>query len=140
MKAKKLLPLFMEEDHSKEEIQIVPMIDVMLFLLVFFMVYTLNVVPMLVQDIRLPSSTTVERKDVEESIKVYVKKDGTVVLENRELGLDALRSYLKGIRDKEKASVLIIADKDAQVQRVIDVIDVLKEEGISKVGLSGERK
>ncbi len=140
MKAKKLLPLFMEEDHSKEEIQIVPMIDVMLFLLVFFMVYTLNVVPMLVQDIRLPSSTTVERKDVEESIKVYVKKDGTVVLENRELGLDALRSYLKGIRDKEKASVLIIADKDAQVQRVIDVIDVLKEEGISKVGLSGEKK
>ncbi len=140
MKAKKLLPLFMEEDHSKEEIQIVPMIDVMLFLLVFFMVYTLNVVPMLVQDIRLPSSTTVERKDVEEPIKVYVKKDGTVVLENRELGLDALRSYLKGIRDKEKASVLIIADKDAQVQRVIDVIDVLKEEGISKVGLSGERK
>lgn len=140
MKAKKLLPLFMEEDHSKEEIQIVPMIDVMLFLLVFFMVYTLNVVPMLVQDIRLPSSTTVERKDVEESIKVYVKKDGTVVLENRELGLDALRSYLKGIRDKEKVSVLIIADKDAQVQRVIDVIDVLKEEGISKVGLSGERK
>ncbi|MEJ7621786.1 MAG: biopolymer transporter ExbD, partial [Aquificaceae bacterium] len=107
---------------------------------VFFMVYTLNVVPMLVQDIRLPSSTTVERKDVEESIKVYVKKDGTVVLENRELGLDALRSYLKGIRDKEKASVLIIADKDAQVQRVIDVIDVLKEEGISKVGLSGEKK
>ena len=140
MKAKKLLPLFMEEDHSKEEIQIVPMIDVMLFLLVFFMVYTLNVVPMLVQDIRLPSSTTVERKDVEESIKVYVKKDGTVVLENRELGLDALRSYLKGIRDKEKASVLIIADKDAQVQRVIDVIDVLKAEGISKVGLSGEKK
>ncbi len=140
MKAKKLLPLFMEEDHSKEEIQIVPMIDVMLFLLVFFMVYTLNVVPMLVQDIRLPSSTTVERKDVEEPIKVYVKKDGTVVLENRELGLDALRSYLKGIRDKEKASVLIIADKDAQVQRVIDVIDVLKEEGISKVGLSGEKK
>lgn len=140
MKAKKFLPLFMEEDHSKEEIQIVPMIDVMLFLLVFFMVYTLNVVPMLVQDIRLPSSTTVERKDVEESIKVYVKKDGTVVLENRELGLDALRSYLKGIRDKEKVSVLIIADKDAQVQRVIDVIDVLKEEGISKVGLSGERK
>ncbi|MFN3472348.1 MAG: ExbD/TolR family protein, partial [Aquificaceae bacterium] len=39
----------MEEEHHKEEIQIIPMIDVMLFLLVFFMVYTLNVFPMMLQ-------------------------------------------------------------------------------------------
>ncbi len=139
MRDKRFL-LFMEEEHSKEEIQIVPMIDVMLFLLVFFMVYTLNVVPLLVQDLKVPTSTTVERKDTQEPIKVYIKSDGTVLLENRQEGLEALRSYLKGLKDKQQASLLIVADRDAKVQRIVDIIDIAKEEGISKIGLSGEKK
>lgn len=140
MKLCKLLILFHEDEHSKEEIQIVPMIDVMLFLLVFFMIYTINVVPMLIQDLKIPTSTTVEKLENPEPIRVYVTKEGTIILDKQNLGIDALRYRLMEIPDKERASVLIVADREVNIQKIMNVIDVIKEAGIYKVGISGEKQ
>jgi len=49
-----------EPKQEKEEIQIIPMIDIMLFLFTFFILYTLNVFPMLFQNLKLPTSSTLE--------------------------------------------------------------------------------
>lgn len=140
MKRKAMLMLLMEEEHHKEEIQIIPMIDVMLFLLVFFMVYTLNVFPMMLQDIKIPSSSTVERKDIREPIKVYINREGKVMLEDKREGLEALRSLLTSLPQKEKASVIIVGDKEVNLQRVLEVIDVIKEAGIYQIGIVGDKK
>jgi len=140
MNKKALLLLLMEEEHQKEEIQIIPMIDVMLFLLVFFMVYTLNVFPMMLQEIKVPTSSTVQRKDLREPIKVYISKDGRVLLENREEDLQALKNYLRNVQDKEKATVLIVGDKEVNLQKVIEVIDAIKESGIYNIGIVGDKK
>lgn len=137
---RKLILAFMEEESGKEEIQIVPMIDVMLFLLVFFMVYTLNVVPMMLQDLKIPSSSTVERKDIEKPIRVFLKKDGTIVLDDRRQGEGALRSFLRDLENKEQVSAIIVADRDSSVQSVMKVIDILKEEGVYRIGISGEKE
>lgn len=83
MKLCKLLILFHEDEHTKEEIQIVPMIDVMLFLLVFFMVYTINVIPMLVQELKIPVSSTVEKIEKKEPIRVYIDKQGSIILDKK---------------------------------------------------------
>ncbi|MFN3814223.1 MAG: ExbD/TolR family protein [Aquificaceae bacterium] len=140
MKKKAMLMLLMEEEHQKEEIQIIPMIDVMLFLLVFFMVYTLNVFPMMLQDIKIPSSSTVERKDIKEPIKVYVNREGKVLLEDKREGLEALKSFLLSLPDKEKTSVVIVGDKDVSLQRILEVVDVIKEAGIYHIGIVGDKK
>lgn len=140
MKLCKLLILFHEDEHTKEEIQIVPMIDVMLFLLVFFMIYTINVVPMLIQELKIPTSTTVERIENPEPIRVYITKEGSIMLDNKNIGINALRYKLMETPDKERASVLIIADKEVNVQKIMNVIDVIKEAGIYKVGISGEKQ
>ncbi|MFN4319412.1 MAG: ExbD/TolR family protein [Aquificaceae bacterium] len=140
MKRKAMLMLLMEEEHHKEEIQIIPMIDVMLFLLVFFMVYTLNVFPMMLQDIKIPSSSTVERKDIREPIKVYINREGKVMLEDKREGLEALRSLLTSLPQKEKASVIIVGDKEVNLQRVLEVIDVIKDAGIYQIGIVGDKK
>lgn len=140
MKRQRLLSMLEEPEQEKEEIQIIPMIDIMLFLLTFFILYTLNVFPMLFQNLKLPTSSTLETAQVKEPLKVYISKNGDVETEKVGKGLQALRSYLKGITQKDQMVVVIVADRDAKAQHLMNVIDVLKEEGISKIAIAGEKK
>jgi len=140
MKRQRLLSMLEEPEQEKEEIQIIPMIDIMLFLLTFFILYTLNVFPMLFQNLNLPTSSTLETTQVKEPLKVYINKDGDVETENVGKGIQALRSYLKGITQKDQLVVVIVADRDSKAQHLMNVIDVLKEEGISKIAIAGEKK
>lgn len=140
MKRQKLLSMLEEPEQEKEEIQIIPMIDIMLFLLTFFILYTLNVFPMLFQNLNLPTSSTLETTQVKEPLKVYINKDGDVETENVGKGIQALKSYLKGITQKDQLVVVIVADRDSKAQHLMNVIDVLKEEGISKIAIAGEKK
>jgi TonB system transport protein len=140
MKRQRLLSMLEESEQEKEEIQIIPMIDIMLFLLTFFILYTLNVFPMLFQNLNLPTSSTLETAQVKDPLKVYISKDGDVETENVGKGIQALRSYLQGITQKDQLVVVIVADRDSKAQHLMNVIDVLKEEGISKIAIAGEKK
>jgi len=140
MKRQRLLSMLEEPEQEKEEIQIIPMIDIMLFLLTFFILYTLNVFPMLFQNLNLPTSSTLETAQVKEPLKVYISKNGDVETENVGKGIQALRSYLQGITQKDQLVVVIVADRDSKAQHLMNVIDVLKEEGISKIAIAGEKK
>ncbi|MCC6063018.1 MAG: biopolymer transporter ExbD [Thermocrinis sp.] len=140
MKRQRLLSMLEEPEQEREEIQIIPMIDIMLFLLTFFILYTLNVFPMLFQNLNLPVSSTLETAQVKEPLKVYISKDGDVETEKVGKGLQALKSHLKGITQKDQLVVVIVADRDSKAQHLMNVIDVLKEEGISKIAIAGERK
>jgi TonB system transport protein len=140
MKRQKLLSMLEEPEQEKEEIQIIPMIDIMLFLLTFFILYTLNVFPMLFQNLNLPTSSTLETAQLKDPLKVYISKDGEIETENVGRGIQALRSYLKGITQKDQLVVVIVADRDSKAQHLMNVIDVLKEEGISRIAIAGEKK
>ena len=140
MKRQRLLSMLEEPEQEKEEIQIIPMIDIMLFLLTFFILYTLNVFPMLFQNLKLPTSSTLETAQLKEPIKVYISKDGDIETENVGRGIQALRSYLQGITLKDQLVVVIVADRDSKAQHLMNVMDVLKEEGISKIAIAGEKK
>jgi biopolymer transport protein ExbD len=140
MKRQRLLSMLEEPEQEKEEIQIIPMIDIMLFLLTFFILYTLNVFPMLFQNLNLPTSSTLETIQVKEPLKVYISKDGDIETENVGRGIQALRSYLKGITQKDQLVVVIVADRDSKAQHLMNVIDVLKEEGISRIAIAGEKR
>jgi biopolymer transport protein ExbD len=140
MKRQRLLSMLEEPEQEKEEIQIIPMIDIMLFLLTFFILYTLNVFPMLFQNLNLPVSSTLETTQLKEPLKVYISKDGDIETENVGKGIQALKSYLKGRTQKDQLVVVIVADRDSKAQHLMNVMDVLKEEGISKIAIAGERK
>ncbi|WP_448587451.1 ExbD/TolR family protein [Thermocrinis sp.] len=135
-----MLSLLDDCEQEKEEIQIIPMIDIMLFLLTFFILYTLNVFPMLFQNLKLPVSSTLETTQVKDPIKIYINKDGDIETEKVGKGVEALRKYLSGISNPGDLVVVLIADKDARTQNLISVIDVLKERGVSKIAIAGDQK
>ena len=104
------------------------MIDIMLFLLTFFILYTLNVFPVLFQK-KLPTSSTLETAQVKEPLEVYINKDGDVETEKVGKGIQTLRSYLKGITQKDQLVVVIVADRDSKAQHLMNVIRCIKGGG-----------
>jgi biopolymer transport protein ExbD len=133
-----LLLLLEEEDNNKEEIQIIPTIDVMMFLLVFFIVYTLNVIPMFQQSINIPSTKTAEGQRKTEVFKIFIDKNGNISTENGLSEENQIRNYIIENKDKIQ-SVLIVPDKEAKVDKVIGIFDILKQNGITELGIASKR-
>ncbi|OGS09157.1 MAG: hypothetical protein A2270_06530 [Elusimicrobia bacterium RIFOXYA12_FULL_51_18] len=117
------------------DINMIPLIDVSLILLIIFMVIT----PFLVQSqiqVNLPKSAEGSKGADENIITVQLAADGVVTVEGkliksgrleRELTLRLSKSY--------KKTVLVQADRTVSIDRVVTALDIAKKLGASKVGI-----
>jgi len=121
------------------EINVVPYIDVMLVLLVIFMVTAPMMNP---GQIDLPSVGKSLTPPVS-PLEVIIKKDATLLLRDHSKGekemrvsRDELASMIKKIVDKNPdQSVVISADKKVRYEEVVNVMDMLQQQNIRKIGL-----
>jgi biopolymer transport protein TolR len=128
----------MRQRRLKNEINVVPYIDVMLVLLVIFMVAT----PMMTTgSVELPSSGTAPKKP-DQYFKVQIERDGGLSLfdtKGKETKLDDVRQLRSALGDLQQSNpdmaVLIAGDKEAPYKSVIEILDEVKKQGFSKVGL-----
>lgn len=114
------------------DINMTPMIDVMLVLLIIFMVAA----PMLTTgvDVKLPESRT--GKSLEsEALVVTLSRDGALEFDRRMVSEDGLRTALgKKAAEARKRPILVRADHNIPYGRVISVVDMIREAGFSQVG------
>jgi len=124
------------------DINVTPMADIMIVLLIIFMVIT----PMLSKgvDVNLPKAgNTKERKDDPKSIVVAVKKDGTTFLngvkvENPDQNLTAqIRERLEEVQDKV---IYLKGDEGIAYAEVMRVMDLCRAGGVEEVALIAEPK
>lgn len=119
------------------DINVTPLVDVMLVLLIIFMVTA----PMMMQgvEVNLPQTTVKPIKTREDPLILTVNKKREIYLENYLIKLDGLEKKVKKIfqnrRDKE---ILLRADKDVPYGFVIKVISRIKKAGIDKLGMVTE--
>ena len=120
------------------QINVVPYIDVMLVLLVIFMVTA----PLITTSvIELPSVGRSSQAPVA-PIEVMIRKDGSMLLRDRERGgaerrvdRDSLVHELKKLQVNADQPVVIAADQDVPYKHVVRVMDLLRSNGIARVGL-----
>jgi biopolymer transport protein TolR len=141
----------MRQRRLKNEINVVPYIDVMLVLLVIFMVAT----PMMTTgSVELPAAGTAPQKP-DKYVKVEAKADGELSIFDADgnkrsvKGLKELKSELVRLREESgdkikaadgKTSILIAGDRDAPYKNVIEVLDEAKRAGFDRVGLETAAK
>ena len=122
----------------KNEINVVPYIDVMLVLLIIFMVTAplLN----LGTDINLPDSNARSLESPSDPVVVSIDRDGGLALmiegHNQAITAQDLTARLSAIHNQNpEASILIRGDGAASYQQVMDALDLVNEAGITRVSL-----
>ena len=119
------------------EINVTPLVDVTLVLLIIFMVTT----PMLQRgtDVQLPTAQASQVKE-EERITLTVTRDSRIFVNNEEVPRRKLEARLKSMAGSGKERVLYLrADARVPYGFVIDVMDAIKSSGIETVGMITER-
>jgi biopolymer transport protein ExbD len=133
--------LWHEEPRKKARIEIIPMIDVMMFLLVFFVLISLHVIPALGLKTQLPGATQLDRLEIKRHLVVTVASGGRLQLDGADYSLEALLQALTTLkRQSPDIDVVINGDKDALVQNLVDVMDAAKSAGIASIAIASNRK
>ena len=123
--------------ERKARIEIIPLIDIMFFLLAAFMLASLTMIKMQSIKMDLPTATQATRDFKPDIINISVDKAGEVFVEKKPINLVDLRSYLSNkFRVNTNVPVYISGDKDATHGAVIRVLDTVRREGIQKVSFA----
>jgi biopolymer transport protein TolR len=122
---------------SLSQINVTPLVDVMLVLLVIFMV-TAPIIQQGVQ-VDLPKTRAAALAGPEEPLVVGLAKNGTVYLDDDPIALPELRSRLGEIgRARPDRLVFLRADRTVPYGDVVQVIAAVKEAGIERLGMVTE--
>ena len=116
------------------EINVTPLVDVMLVLLIIFMITA----PMLQHEVEvnLPEVTNEPRTPTDEQLVLTVTKEGSVFLNNTAYTLEALRPQLQVLsRAQPDQEMFLRADAEVPYGTVVQVMDAVKKAGILRLGM-----
>ncbi len=121
-------------ESAEARIEIVPLIDIMFFLLAAFMLVSLSMVNMKSVKVNLPTAVAADGSDKKNFVDISVNKAGAVFLDTKPIASNELISSLEASRRANpNLSVFISGDKDARHGDVIHVLDLVRLAGIDKV-------
>lgn len=117
---------------SKPYIMIIPMIDIIFFLLVFYMMSTLYMSEQRSISVQLPQaqSAVVEKID---NVVITISASNEIYLNDEKTSLNGLPIRIKSYPDIKKIKFTVNADKNSHHGTVIQVLDKLQGEGATKV-------
>jgi biopolymer transport protein TolR len=118
---------------SLSEINVTPLVDVMLVLLIIFMVTA----PMLQTgiDVELPETRNVKDVNPEERIVISISKEGFIFYGSDTINFSAIPSRLKKDAKSSKDSIFLRADKDVKWNAIVSVIDAIRGAGFNEIKL-----
>lgn len=123
---------------AKPEVMIIPMIDIMFFLLVFFMLSTLYMVNLKTVDVNIPKAAHAETQ-MNVTYLVTMKKEGTLWLEDKQITEKELITKAGEENKKNpKFSVVVRADQEIDYGMVLGLLDKFKGAGITRFGLAAD--
>lgn len=120
---------------------IIPMIDIMLFLLVFFMLSTIYMVQTNALSVALPQSVAAQQETRPNVVPITVSETGEVFYDRETAPSDDLAKRIARAIDADSSVVFVIrGDKSARYESVVAVLDLLKKSGARRVSIATELK
>ena len=124
----------------KSDINVTPLVDVMLVLLIIMMI----VAPLVQKgvDIRMPiAANTTDHPETSDQTVLAVTKDGRIWINNAPIGDSDVKDRLETVFEGKKEKIVLIkADSEAEYSRVMRVMDELRAAKIEDIGMITERK
>ncbi|MDY6971329.1 MAG: biopolymer transporter ExbD [Thermodesulfobacteriota bacterium] len=123
---------------KKARIEMLPLIDIVFLLLVFFIYAMLSMAVHRGLSVELPASSTA-KIDKHQALSVTVKPDGGIYVDEKRVSLESLANVLK--RKSQSgggAGVLLFADRDLPYQSLFRVLDQIRMAGLARISLQVE--
>ncbi len=122
----------------KVRIEMLPLIDIVFLLLVFFIYAMLSMAVYRGLPVILPKATTV-KLDQHLTLSVTVKPDGTVYLDKENIPLESLVQALKRKTEtKPDTGILLFADRSVSYQELFRVLDQIRLAGLTRISLQAD--
>jgi len=119
------------------DINVTPMVDIMLVLLIIFMVVT----PLLQKGVSVDLAKTknpreMREADRDDAIIVAVTRDGNIFLHDEKLNKDRLNEKIRDLlQSRVDKTVYVRSDRRAKYGEVVDVVDIVRSSGVDALGL-----
>jgi biopolymer transport protein ExbD len=124
--------------QKKPRIEMLPLIDIVFLLLVFFIYAMLSMAVHRGMDVHLPVADSTQ-PETRFEITVSLMENGSVFVNREPVAPDRLSSHLLRLAaNKEKAGVLVAADRSVSYQRIFRLLDQVRKSGISDISLQAE--
>lgn len=123
---------------KKPMFMIIPMIDIIFFLLVFFMMNSLQTVAQKTLDVQLPQA---KAATVQTQIPMIITldADGHIAINNKSVDIGEARSLIDdNLHNNPDNPVVLQADKDASHGQVVVIMDMLKQAGVKKLAVAAK--
>ena len=131
---------FKRTDEGLPQIMVIPMIDIMFFLLVFFMLATINMSNSGSLPIKLASMQNLQQTKLD-GLHVAVDKDNKLYVDNMEIKADKLLPLLqKATAANPEMLVILRIDKNSQFYSTSELINILKRAGVKRIALAAEKR
>ena len=116
--------------RKRPRIDVVPLIDVLMVLIVFFLV-TMQFKNLRALNVRMPKIETAGSNQLSNEIVLSVDRDGNYFLNNQPVTEEVLRGALRTAANlPEKQKVLLVADEEVALKQVTRLIDLCRENGL----------
>lgn len=129
-----------DDGSTINEINIVPLVDIILVVLIIFMVAA----PLVMQpkiDISLPKSSSTDIDKSKKPMKIVVGKQGELFIDNKPASLEQLKGEsLTRVKENPETNAILVADKEVTLAMVTEIIDTVKSQGLKKVAFSIQKK
>lgn len=127
-----------DKEDIFSEINVIPLIDVALVLLIIFMITATFIIAGTGLDIKLPMAKTAKVQEQLELV-VFITKDGKIYLGSKEVNLKTLFNNLKEkTKRTEKVVVIISADRKIHYEKLVEVLDTVRLAGVENIALAAE--
>ena len=124
------------KEPEKARIEVIPMIDIIFFLLVFFMISTLSMTINRGLPVNLPKAASSQR-DLRESLNITVTREGDIFLNKEPIALQEISQRVQAglVKDPELLAV-INADDHTIHGTVVEIMDKVRLAGVSRLAIA----
>lgn len=127
------------EDEPISQINVVPLVDIILVVLIIFMVTAPLVLKPSI-DINLPKASTGDESPAT-PLNITVARDGQIMLNGKTSSIEDIAVYATQlVQAQPETAAILAADKDVTLERLTEIIDIVKKSGVKKVAFSIEKK
>lgn len=120
-------------------LMIIPMIDIIFFLMVFFLFSTLQMVYQKSMPVNLPVASS-SHQEAPKPVAITLMKDGTISIGDTVVGIEEIKPRVEQLADKADTPVILRADENVEHGKVIKVMDKIKSAGVTKLSIATQEK